>query len=161
MQLSTKSRYGLRAMVELARHHGDGALALREIAEEEQLSWKYLENLFNSLKVAGLLISRRGPRGGWRLARDPVQIRVSEIMQALEGVVDVVPCVADPDSCDRLAHCPTRDFYVELNDAILAVYNHYTLEDLLQHRLELGEFVPKEGGTADLCRPDPTRNGHS
>jgi len=154
MRLSTKSRYGLRALVELAGHHGQGALAMRQIAQGQDLPGKYLEILFNSLKVAGIVHSRRGAKGGWSLGRPPEKIRLGEIMQALEGPIDVAPCVLHPDSCGRADHCPTRDFYVEINEAVLGVFDRYTLEDLRRRKIVLDEDETEHAPGLDLCLPD-------
>ena len=159
MKLSTKSRYGLRAMVELAGHHGQGALAMRQIAQDQDLPGKYLEILFNSLKVAGIVRSRRGSKGGWSLDRPPENIRLGEIMQALEGPIDVAPCVLHPDSCGRADHCPTRYFYVEINEAILGVFDRYTLEDLRRRKIVLDEDEADHAPDQDLCSPASEADG--
>ena len=153
MKLSTKSRYGIRALMELAGHYGQGPISVREIAEDQQISGKYLETLFNSLKVAGLINSRRGPAGGWALTRPPKEIRLSEVIRALEGAMGVVPCVEHPAICTRTDHCATREVYVEINAAILAVLDRYSVDDLHRRKIELDDLAPPSTDGEDLCLP--------
>ncbi len=155
MKLSTKSRYGIRALMELAGHYGNGTIAVREIAEDQQISWKYLETLFNSLKVAGLIMSRRGPGGGWALTRPPEEIRLGEVIHALEGAMEVVPCVEHPETCARTDYCATREVYMEINAAILGVLDRYTLDDLYRRKIELDALAPPTTEGVDLCKPSP------
>lgn len=135
MRLSTRSRYGLRALLVLARRHGQGCISAAKIAEQQGLSQKYLETLFNSLKIAELTMSQRGPGGGWQLTRPPEQIRLSEVLPALEGSFGLVECVDYPHTCSKTESCATREIYVKIHEAILAVLEEYTLEDM-QHRSE-------------------------
>jgi Rrf2 family protein len=153
MKLSTKSRYGIRALMELAGHYGNGTISVREIAEDQQISWKYLENLFNSLKVAGLIMSRRGPGGGWALTRPPQQIRLGEVIRALEGVLEVVPCLEHEGTCARTGYCATREVYAEINTAILDVLDRYSIDDLYHRKIELDALAPPETLGDDLCKP--------
>ncbi len=153
MKLSTRSRYGLRAVVELAAYHGNGPTNLQDIADSQQLSRKYLDTMFNALKIAGLAMSKRGLHGGWVLTRSPEQIGLAEVMQALEGSLGLVPCVDDPDTCARKASCVTRDLYVEIHDAIMGVLERYTLADLVQRRGGLDGLLESQPGD-DLCAPD-------
>ena len=150
MKLSTRSRYGLRAMIELAAHHGQGPTNLAEIAAHQQVSRKYLDTMFNSLKVAGLAMSRRGQGGGWVLTRAPHEIRVSEVMTALEGSLALVPCVEFPDTCARLKACVTHDIYVETTKALIEVLDRYTLADMVERRAELDVDAAWIAG-GDLC----------
>lgn len=153
MKLSTRSRYGLRAVVELAAYHGNGPTNLQDIADSQQVSRKYLDTMFNSLKVAGLAMSRRGLHGGWVLTRPPEQIQLTDVMQALEGSLGLVPCVDYPDTCARKEGCFTRDLYVEIHEAIVHVLQRYTLADLVQRRSELDGLIDSLPGD-DLCAPD-------
>ena len=105
LHFSTRGEYGVRLMVELARHHGSGPVSLSEMAEHESLPRPYLEQLVVSLRAAGLVISTRGARGGYELSRDPVRIRMSEVITALEGPIVPMVCVSHEPalhaSCDR------------------------------------------------------------
>jgi len=109
MRLSTKGQYGVLAMYELARHYGDGPVSIKEIAAEQQFSDAYLEQLFASLKKAGLVRSLRGARGGYQLAKEPDQISVGEIIDALEGPIEFSACVGGPDGYVVQALCRLRD----------------------------------------------------
>ena len=157
MKLSTKARYGFRALAELAAHHGEGAVALKDIAAKQKISRAYLENLFNSLKVAGLLMSRRGPGGGWIFTRSPDRIHLDEVLTALEGAMGVVPCVDHPDLCTSVNACPTREIYVEVSEAVRAVLHRYTIEDIHQRRLELDALDAAIDTSGDLCLSPRTR----
>jgi Rrf2 family transcriptional regulator, cysteine metabolism repressor len=154
MRLSTRSRYGLRALIELAANHGNGNINMRAIAEQQGLSQKYLDSLFNSLKLAGLVVSQRGPGGGWSLTRSPDRIRLTEVFTALEGSLGLVQCVDFPDSCSRRDSCATSEVYERIHEAIVGVLDGITLEQLQQRKIELEHLLPETPG-ADLCaRPD-------
>jgi len=130
MRLSTKGRYGVRAMVELALHYGEGPVLLREIAKQQGISERYLEHLIISLKVAGLVKSIRGAHGGYILAKPPGQIRLYEVIQVLEGSLAPVACVDDPRICSRFPICVTREVWEQIKNAVVNVLNSITLEDL-------------------------------
>lgn len=131
MKLSTRGCYGLRAMLELALHHGGRPVLMRNIAENQGVSRKYLHALLTSLKSAGLVRSVRGAGGGYLLARAPGQIRVDEVVQVLEGSLCVTDCVEDPASCDRHDRCATHDLWKELSAAVQQLLAGLTLEDLV------------------------------
>ena len=158
MRLSTRSRYGLRAMVELASHYGNGTTNMQEIAEKQGLSRKYLDTLFNTLKVAGLVVSRRGVGGGWELTRPPDQIRVSEVLLPLEGSMGLVQCVDFPGTCSRHDVCNARELYLEMQTALLGVLDNYTIADMHARQLELSSNGNGHRLEHDLCTPggEPT-----
>lgn len=131
MKISTRSRYGLRALLELALHHGEGPLMMQSIADSQGVSRKYLDSIFASLKTAGLVRSRRGVGGGHLLAKEPVQIKLSEVLRALEGPLSLVDCVGDAGLCDRSHRCVTRDVWAEVGQAIDGVLDGITLADLV------------------------------
>lgn len=153
MKFSTRTRYGLRALIELVGHYGNGALSIRDIAEEQQISRNYLEALFNSLKVAGLLISKRGPGGGWVLTRPPSEITLSDVLRALEGNLGVVDCIDFPGTCARSGSCPTREIYEEVSYAIIAVLDRHNLESLHRRKVDIDKLLPPELEGEDLCSP--------
>ena len=133
MKLSTRGHYGLRAMGELARAYGQGPLALAEIAEVEKLSLAYLEQLFASLRKAGLVESTRGVRGGYELTRDPSTIKVGQIVRVLEGPIAFVECAAEdasPSCCEREENCPSRLVWQKVRDSVAEVLDSMTLADL-------------------------------
>lgn len=130
LKLSTKGRYGVRAMIELASAGGDVPVMMSEISMSQDLSRKYLHALLTDLKKAGLVLSRRGARGGYLLARPAEKIRVSEIVVALEGDLRLVDCVDDEGLCKRSQHCAARGLWVRLSEAIDGVLGDITLAGL-------------------------------
>lgn len=136
MRLSTRGRYGTRAMLELALHYGEGPILLKDIARRQQVSERYLEQVVTPLKAAGLVTSARGARGGFSLARPPAEIRVAEIVEVLEGSVAPVECVDDPATCPRASACVTRDVWSEMKRAASGVLESITLEELARRQRE-------------------------
>jgi len=136
MKLSTKGRYGTRAMLDLAIHYGEGPILLKDIAKRQQISERYLEQLVLSLKAGGLLKSVRGAKGGFILAKAPSEIKLIDIVQTLEGTICPVACVDDPNSCSRVDQCVTRDIWGELGQAITQVLDSKTLSDLTRQQKE-------------------------
>jgi Rrf2 family cysteine metabolism transcriptional repressor len=130
MKLSTKMRYGSRAMLELALHYEDGVTSTREIAGEQAVSPKYLEHLLASLRSARLVRSVRGAQGGHSLTRPPAQINLREIYEALEGTEGFVPCTTCPEVCDRTQICATKEVWGRMFDACMAILESTTLEAL-------------------------------
>ncbi len=131
MKLSTRTRYGLRAILELAEHSEQGPLQLRVIAGRQEVSAKYLEQLMSVLKSAGLVRSVRGARGGYVLARPPGKIRLSEVFHCLEGRVTTAECVESRDACRRSADCAARLLWTDVQNAVENVLNSATLQDLI------------------------------
>lgn len=129
MQISTRGRYGLRAMVDLALHATEGPMALRVIAERQGISESYLEQVFTSLRKTGLVRASRGSQGGYELSRPAGEITVGEILRALEGPIVPVHCVGD-SRCEREKNCITRSFWEELRDKINEFLDSASLQDL-------------------------------
>jgi len=135
IRLSTKGRYGTRAMLELALNEGGGPVLLREIAGKQGISVKYLEQITPALKSAGLVNSNRGANGGYYLARPSEEITVKEIIEALEGPIKFVDCVDGPDICKKIDLCVTRDLWDEVSRKISVLLESKTLKDLAEkHR---------------------------
>jgi len=134
MRLSTKGRYGARAMLDLALNSSKGPVLLREIAKRQEVSEKYLEHSITTLRKAGLVRSIRGARGGYVLAKLPSQIRLSEIMEVLEGSMAPVECVDDPQVCQRAQLCVTRDIWAEMKEAIDNILESITLQDMVERQ---------------------------
>ncbi|MGE5604983.1 MAG: RrF2 family transcriptional regulator [Bacteroidota bacterium] len=132
MQISTRGRYGLRAMVDMALHASEGPMALRVIAERQGISESYLEQVFTSLRKSGLVRASRGAQGGYELNRQADQITVGEILRSLEGPIVPVYCVGGSEgaSCEREQYCITRSFWEELRDKINEFLDGTTLQDL-------------------------------
>ena len=144
MKLSTKGRYGTRALLEMARHYGEGPMLLKDIAERQQISLQYLEHLIGPLVGAGLVKTTRGFKGGVWLARPPSEIKLSETMQILEGNITPVECINNPGACTRSRTCATRDVWDEMKRAMYGVLDSTTLEDLVK-RQEVKERTPQFG----------------
>lgn len=133
MKLSTKGRYGVKAMFELALSYGDGPIALNNIAEKQNLSVHYLEQLFSNLRKAGLVKSIRGAQGGYILARKPEDITVGDIIRTLEGPLAPAECVIEDDSkeCYKADYCVTRTIWEKIRDSINNVVDSITLQDMI------------------------------
>lgn len=131
MKLSTRTRYGIRAILELALNYGKGPLQLKIIAESQEISVKYLEQLMAILKSAGMVKSIRGSKGGYILARSPGEIKVSDCFNCLEGPVVTAECVENFSYCRRISDCVVRDIWVEMHKAIMNVLQSMTLQDLV------------------------------
>lgn len=132
MKISTKGRYGLRIMIDLAANGGDACVSIKDIAEREQLSDKYLEQIINLLSKKGLVKSIRGAKGGYLLTRPPEKITVEDILLATEGSLAPVACAADNDMCDKYCDCATSVIWSEIYDAIVGVVRNITLADLAE-----------------------------
>jgi Rrf2 family cysteine metabolism transcriptional repressor len=130
MKLSTRTRYAVRALIELAQHDGGRPLQLKIIAERQDISVKYLEQLMAVLKSAGLIKSVRGSRGGYALAKTPDQIALSDILHCVEGPISTVECVEDSSRCARAAECAAREVWKRVEQAIDDVLRSITLRDV-------------------------------
>ena len=130
MKLSTRSRYGLRAMYDLAVHQ-DGPVALGSIARRQEISDAYLEQLFASLRRAGLVRSSRGAQGGYILSREPSQINIGEILNALEGSTSIADCVGD-EGCGDACFCPSHPVFAKIQKSIDDVLSSMTLQDMIE-----------------------------
>ena len=131
MKFSTKSRYALRLMAELARYAPGTTVSLKEISERQNLSLKYLEQIVTPLARVGLVKSERGSQGGYRLCRPAAQITAGDILRAVEGEIVPVPCLAtSAESCPHRAQCETLGFWEGLNQVINQYIDSATLEKL-------------------------------
>ena len=130
MKLSTRTRYGMRAIIELAVSDRKGHLQLKAIARHQDISAKYLEQLMVVLKSAGFVRSIRGAKGGYVLAKAPNQIKLSDIFHCLEGPVSTVECVENEDYCQRAADCVARQVWTQVQEAIEGVLQSITLQDV-------------------------------
>lgn len=131
MKLSTRTRYGIRAVIELAEGDTRKPLQLKLIAQRQDISVKYLEQLMNVLRTGGIVRSIRGARGGYVLAKPANQIKLSEVFYCLEGPVTTAECVEDQDSCERAADCAARFLWCRVQDAIRNVLESMTVQDLI------------------------------
>ena len=131
MKLSTNCRYGIRALLEIARHYGEPPVKRREIAHNQAISSSYLENILLTLKNNNFINSIRGAHGGYILTRAPDKINLFEIFSALEGSLAPVACLDNPLSCRRFDDCVTRSVWQELKTANEQVLKKTTIQDLL------------------------------
>ena len=142
MMFSTRTEYGVRVMVELARRNGDGPVSLTDIASTEELPLAYLEHLVARLRKAGLVESRRGARGGYLLARPAPDISMAEVVEALEGSIAPIECISQAADgglvCSRETDadhvCPTKLLWTRVQGAIVGTLRDTRLSDLVQDR---------------------------
>ena len=134
MKLSTRGRYGLRALLDLAVHQGEGMVLLKDIARRQEVSLPYLEHLITPLIAGGLVKSTRGARGGVLLLKPPAEVKLTEVVQLLEGSIAPVDCVNDPKVCHRSTSCVTRDVWIQIKDAMTQVLDSTTLQDLVERQ---------------------------
>lgn len=139
MKLSTKGRYGMRALLDLALHQSEGLVLLKDVAQRQEVSLPYLEHLIAPLIAAGLVKSTRGARGGVLLIKSPSEIKLSEVVQLLEGSLAPVDCVNDAKLCHRSASCVTRDIWTEMKRAMNQVLDSTTLQDLVERQRQKGQ----------------------
>ncbi|MDD6021746.1 MAG: RrF2 family transcriptional regulator [Acutalibacteraceae bacterium] len=132
MKISTKGRYGLRIMIDLAVHADGCCVSIKDIAEREELSDKYLEQIINLLSKGGLVRSVRGAKGGYLLTRPPEDITVEDILIATEGSLAPVACAADSEKCEKFCDCATSVIWSEIYKAIVGVVRNITLKDLAE-----------------------------
>lgn len=139
MRLSTKGRYGTRAMVDLALNSKNGPVSSKDISQRERVSRGYLEQILLRLASRSLVRPVRGRAGGFVLSRPPSRITAAEIVEALEGPVDVVECTEDPACCERSLFCVTRDVWSGVSRAIDSHLSGITLADMARRQRQMQE----------------------
>jgi len=140
MKMSTKGRYGTRALLDVALHQDESPVQLKAIAQRQQISLNYLEHIIAPLIAAGILRSTRGAWGGVSLGKPPQEIVLSEVIQVLEGSIAPVECVDDPNVCSRTDICVVRDIWAETKKAMAGVLESTTLQDLVERQREKQEL---------------------
>jgi Rrf2 family protein len=142
MMISTKGRYALRVMIDLAEHPGEGFIPLKEIAERQGISVKYLESIIKVLTQAGYLHGLRGKGGGYQLTRAPEQYRIGDILRLTEGSLSPVSCLSTPTmECEYAADCRTLPMWKGLYDMINDYFDKIYLADLIQPEIPGNDFV--------------------
>ena len=136
MKLSTRTRYGVRLMVALALNYGQSPIFLKDIAKGENISEKYLSLIIIPLRRIGLVNSVRGAYGGYRLAKEPSQITMKEIVDVLEGDCSLVDCVKNPSTCPRVSTCASHDIWVIIGGKISETLSSITLDMLVKMNQE-------------------------
>jgi Rrf2 family transcriptional regulator, cysteine metabolism repressor len=144
MKLSTRTRYGVRALLDIAQHSDEGPVLLKDIAERQRISKDYLEHILIPLKVAGLIRTTRGVQGGFVIAKPPRRIRLDEVVQILERRLALVKCVDDPKAYPYSDVCATRILWQRITEAINQVLKSTTLLDLMERPGTRGESEEKQ-----------------
>jgi len=134
MKLSTRARYGTKALLELALHWGEKPVLLKDIAQRQQIPLPYLEHLISPLVRAGIVKSTRGTRGGLSLFKHPRKVKLSEVIQLLEGSTAPVECVTNPEAYPRSDLCVTHDIWSEVKKAIDDVLESTSLQDIVERQ---------------------------
>lgn len=132
MKLSTKSRYGARILMELARHLDKGPLQVSAISKMQDIPFKYLEQLIRTLKKANLVKSLRGPKGGHVLAKSPEKITLGDVVRLFEGQTVLVACISSPEQCSKADECQVRLAWKEANDVLYAKLDKISIDDLVK-----------------------------
>lgn len=134
MKISTKGRYALRLIIELAKAPAGVPVRLRELAEKQEISEKYSEQIISLLRRGGIVLAKRGTQGGYDLAKDPKKITVGEVLRLTEGDLSPVPCLENNgEPCERKNSCATYMLWSKLRDAIDSVVDNITIADLAEH----------------------------
>lgn len=143
MKISTKGRYGLRILLDIALYRvGDKPRMIREIANNQEISEKYISRLIIELRKAGLVKSVRGVNGGYTLTRKPEDINILDVLEIMEGPVAIVDCtVPSGKACRRKPQCPTQRMWAEINQKIRSAFAAYTLKDLVELYISNGETI--------------------
>lgn len=142
MKISTKGRYALRLMIDIAMHGTDENVSIRDVAARQDISIKYLEQIVSMLVRVGYLRSIRGAQGGYRLAKTPAEYTVGDILRITEGSLAPVTCLEDgQDSCERASKCVTKKLWKGLYEAVNNYVDSVTLEDLINDTIEGNEAV--------------------
>lgn len=137
MKISTKGRYALRLMLDLATYNTGEPVSIKDIAKRQQISEKYLEQIIAVLNKAGFVRSVRGAQGGYVLKKDPKEYTVGMILRQTEGDLSPVSCIGEEGTpCERKGTCVTVRIYEKINDAVNGVVDHITLSDLLEWQSE-------------------------
>ncbi|KEI01514.1 Rrf2 family transcriptional regulator [Clostridium botulinum] len=144
MKLSTKGRYGVRAMVDLAINYGESPVSIKSIAGRQNISELYLEQLFSPLRKAKLIKSVRGAQGGYVLNKHPKEISVSDIIDVLEGPIEISSCI-DSGECNNIEVCPTRLLWEKIKNSIDEVIQSITLQDMANDYKRLKNRSVKNG----------------
>lgn len=137
MKLSTRAKYGIHAMLDLAMNQGQGPQSIKSIAERQSIPEQYLEQLIAVLRREGLVNSVRGAQGGYYLALQPGEITMARLMHVLEGPIDLSDCLLDEQYCDKACVCPTRRVWEKLSQSIDEVLGSVTLRDMLEDHMRL------------------------
>jgi len=148
VNLSQRCQYAVRAVLELAKHYGQGPIVISRIAANQAIPQRFLENILNDLRPTGLIESRRGIQGGYFLTKDPATLSVGEVIRLIEGPLNPVRCIGDGDgpSCPMKGSCSLIHLWRRAKTAIEAVYNGTTFQDLVDQ-----EKASDRSSAANYC----------
>jgi Rrf2 family protein len=149
MKLSTKTRYGARILIELALQKDQGAVQVSKIASRQKIPVKYLEQLLRKLKIAGIVESVRGPKGGHVLSKDPTSISLGQVVRLFEGQTDLVDCISFPEKCEMASECLVRNAWYDATTALYEKLDGISIADLIDTSVEKTCRPP-------ICPIDPT-----
>lgn len=140
MKISTRGRYGLRILIDIALYDlASKPRMVREIAENQGISEKYISHLIIDLRQAGFIKSIRGAGGGYRLAKSPQQIKLLDIVETMEGPINLVNCQENSHPCQRSVLCPAKDIWLQISQEFRTILAKYTLQDFLNQYMANGE----------------------
>lgn len=139
MRLSTKTRYAVRALIELVMKDSEGPVKLKDIAQSQEISLKYLEQVMFPLRVSGFVHTMKGSQGGYRLAKPPGEMTLLAIVECIEGPISPVDCINNSELCERADHCVTRGAWIKLKNAIRETLGQINLAELAEKQKELDE----------------------
>lgn len=141
MKFSTKTRYGVRAVLEIALCDSENGIYQKNIAENQSISYKYLDHIINALKVAGLVTKAAGRKSGYVLTRKPAEITINDIHNAFEPGICVVDCLSGNYTCKRENNCASKGFWGQLNNQITEYLKSTTLQDLMDEQVKLDDII--------------------
>ena len=145
MKISTRARYGLRALIDLGVYYKSRPVLVKDIAKRQNLSERYLEHIMLALKKAGILMSIKGGKGGYMFLRDPSEIKISEIIEILEGSLSPVECVEKKEICEKSEYCVARELWCKIKNEILKYLEGITLKQLIERQKKKNENKEKVG----------------
>lgn len=141
MKFSTKTRYGVRAVLEIAMNDSENGIYQKDIAKNQNISYKYLDHIITALKVAGLVAKAGGRKSGYILARKPEDISINDIHNAFEPGVCVVDCLSHSYICKREGICASKGFWGQLNNRIVEYLKSVTIKDLVEEQVKLDDII--------------------
>ncbi|MBR4232857.1 MAG: Rrf2 family transcriptional regulator [Oscillospiraceae bacterium] len=142
MLISTRGRYALRVLVDMAEHQPDGYITLREVAQRQDISEKYLEAVVKDLVKSGVIVGVRGKGGGYRLCRTPEHINIGDVLRCMEGSLAPVACLEEGAApCAKASECRTLEFWRGLDDVIRRYADSYTVADLMRRPQDGNDYI--------------------
>lgn len=141
MRISTKGRYALRIMIDIAEQKGDGYVSVKDISARQNITAKYMEQIISTLLKAGYLVSFRGNSGGYKLSREPEEYIVGDILRLMEGSLSSSPCTEDNFDCPMKRECRTYEFWAGLDRVVKDYIDSKTLRDLLPRKRDIESFL--------------------